>query len=564
MKFIFTLLIIFVTVSILQAQKVWQNQIDGKRPSQIAVDNSGNVIVAGTIDYGVSSQSLTDMYVAKISATGDSLWVRSINGTIPNAQDDALCVGVDNTGNIFVGGYIQDSGDWWKLDYLLVKFDPAGNELWRRVYKGSDNHLDKIQSLIVDQTGDVYVSGFSTETINGGTNQNVTTLKYAANGDSLWMHSWDSPISSTEYFKSMSLNSNNELIVAGQTVITSFPFTVNAPFILKYDTNGNVLFDSLYTTDGLDNELLDAEIDAMGNIYLLTIHVQTFMDGKIELTKYNPNGQQVIQTHFMADSAWNFNNDFPAPLEVNDQGEITIGMYAQTVISWPWVSERMVARFDVTGALLWYDRQIATSFGDDPLLFVKHDGMGHTYTAKQKRIEVSPFVYVDNLVIDKYDNAGNIIWTIWDDTLHNGSGGSNTQVVDLIPDASGNIYVTYAVRQPQTGNKDYLRTIKYDTNIPVSTNEDMAKLPGEFELRQNYPNPFNPTTTIAYTLPENQYVTIRVYNLLGELQAELVNGQKKAGKHIINFNGSHLASGIYLYQLKTESFIQHRKMMLVK
>ena len=87
----------------------------------------------------------------------------------------------------------------------------------------------------------------------------------------------------------------------------------------------------------------------------------------------------------------------------------------------------------------------------------------------------------------------------------------------------------------------------------------------DFELiSQNYPNPFNPSTKIAYTIPETQFVTINIYNLLGEKIAVPVNEIKSQGRHILNFNGSKLASGIYLYQIETENFVKNQKMMLIK
>jgi len=78
-------------------------------------------------------------------------------------------------------------------------------------------------------------------------------------------------------------------------------------------------------------------------------------------------------------------------------------------------------------------------------------------------------------------------------------------------------------------------------------------MPREFALGQNYPNPFNPTTTIEYALPVRSYVTLAVYNMLGGMVSELVNWQVEAGYHEVRFDGSRLASGVYLYRLKVRS-----------
>jgi len=88
--------------------------------------------------------------------------------------------------------------------------------------------------------------------------------------------------------------------------------------------------------------------------------------------------------------------------------------------------------------------------------------------------------------------------------------------------------------------------------------------PDRYSLSQNYPNPFNPSTTIKFSLPENQLVKISVYNILGELFAELTNQEYEAGTYSIEFNGAGLASGIYFYRLQTQQFVETKKMILSK
>ena len=92
--------------------------------------------------------------------------------------------------------------------------------------------------------------------------------------------------------------------------------------------------------------------------------------------------------------------------------------------------------------------------------------------------------------------------------------------------------------------------------------EDMN--PDKFELFQNYPNPFNPTTSIEYTVPSNEYVNLKVYDILGNEVAQLVNEKKDAGNYKVNFDGDKLTSGLYIYKIKAGKFSQVRKMMLLK
>jgi len=100
----------------------------------------------------------------------------------------------------------------------------------------------------------------------------------------------------------------------------------------------------------------------------------------------------------------------------------------------------------------------------------------------------------------------------------------------------------------------------------ITNVEDRGNLyiPKEYKLEQNYPNPFNPTTTIKYSIPEESFVILKVYNLIGEEVATLVNAEQSTGNYEIEFNAVTLPSGIYFYRLQTENFVDTKKMMLMK
>jgi uncharacterized protein (TIGR02145 family) len=117
----------------------------------------------------------------------------------------------------------------------------------------------------------------------------------------------------------------------------------------------------------------------------------------------------------------------------------------------------------------------------------------------------------------------------------------------------------------QKGNGFSIRCM-LDPASPVSIEEARAEIPTELELLQNYPNPFNPTTQIRFALPESQQVTIRVYDVNGRMIAELVSNQTySAGNHQVSFDGTGLSTGIYIYNLTTNSgFTMSRKLVLVK
>ncbi len=99
---------------------------------------------------------------------------------------------------------------------------------------------------------------------------------------------------------------------------------------------------------------------------------------------------------------------------------------------------------------------------------------------------------------------------------------------------------------------------------PTTINESPEQQPSSFILSQNYPNPFNPTTTISYSIPTNNYVTLKVFNILGQEVALLVNENLAAGKYTVTFNAGNLTSGVYLYRVEAGSFRSVKKMLLIK
>jgi hypothetical protein len=98
----------------------------------------------------------------------------------------------------------------------------------------------------------------------------------------------------------------------------------------------------------------------------------------------------------------------------------------------------------------------------------------------------------------------------------------------------------------------------------VTNQEEISILPGDFVLNQNYPNPFNPTTTISFSIPSFGFTSLKVYNILGNEVATLVNEEKQPGIYEVKFDASDLPAGVYFYTLKTSGVTETKKMLLLR
>jgi len=139
----------------------------------------------------------------------------------------------------------------------------------------------------------------------------------------------------------------------------------------------------------------------------------------------------------------------------------------------------------------------------------------------------------------------------------------------IITNADGAVSV-YAVDVDGDGDMDVLSASRDDNKIAwyesdlVSSVAILNEIPIEFSLSQNYPNPFNPSTTINYSIPVISFVTIIVYDVLGNEIATLVNEEQPAGIYEVELDATSLPSGIYFYSIQAGSFVETKKMVLMK
>jgi hypothetical protein len=101
-------------------------------------------------------------------------------------------------------------------------------------------------------------------------------------------------------------------------------------------------------------------------------------------------------------------------------------------------------------------------------------------------------------------------------------------------------------------------------NVVTDVEKLAAEIPSDYILEQNYPNPFNPSTTIGFSIPEADFISLKVFNVLGEEVASILSEEKSAGNYEVTYDASILTSGIYFYTISGNNFIQTKKMLLLK
>ena len=146
--------------------------------------------------------------------------------------------------------------------------------------------------------------------------------------------------------------------------------------------------------------------------------------------------------------------------------------------------------------------------------------------------------------------------------LYTSDSGENWTIVNT-PDSTSVTRICFPDSTHGYGIGPYGTIIKYVYQEPTDITEAEHSI-SNYYLQQNYPNPFNQSTTIKYSIPEDGFVKLAVYNLLGEEVATIVNTTQKAGRYEVNFNASGLSSGVYVYRIEAANYIASKKFMLMK
>jgi len=452
----------------------------------------------------------------------DIIWERTFD---TGRSDGAFGVCTDVSGNVIVTG-ITHSGAT-KKNWLTIKYNSDGDTLWTRIFDLSSS--DWAYGATTDSMGNVIVTG---KIITDSTGDDFCTVKYNPDGNILWIRTFSNNDYTNEEAHSVAVDSKGNVIVAGFAFFTSSGYSYDYQTI-KYDPDGNIIW--VRTYDGGWNDIAEAvTVDDSDNVI-----VTGYSDHNINwdwcTVKYNPKGDTlwVRRYDFGID-------DWARGITVNNAGDVI-------------VSGALGHSQDRLGSIIKYSRN-----GE--------------FMWKKRFPNIGSFIDVDS------DDEGNILLAAWPheegfktakcnpdgDTLWTQT--SSGQLESVTTDKLGNVIVTGGKKRKEGEifYFDYL-TIKYsDATTGIEDESDFSTFSLKYILHQNYPNPFNAETRIEYELPAKSYMCLKIYDVMGRDVVILVDGVEDAGYKSVKFDGANLPSGIYFYQLRTPTFTDMKKLLILK
>ncbi len=328
--------------------ELWVARYDGPASggdgaSALAVDGSGSVYVAGT--------SEGDYATIKYGPDGTELWAARYDGpAIGTVRDRIVSLAADGSANTYVTGYSGGSGT--RDDYVTVKYDSNGSELWMARYDGPASKYDYPWAMAVDTSGNVYVTGYSESDV---TYSDYATIKYGPDGSEMWVARYRGPGLGYHYAKALAVDDWGNVYVTG---VSYGGYAANSDYAtIKYDTYGNEEWVARYSgpasgpTSGSDSGYAMA-VDTSGNVYVTGYSEGSTTDYDYATIKYDSDGHELWVARYDGPAS---GKDRPNMLEVDGSGNVyvtgrspgsgTDDDYA-TVRYGPDGSELWVARYD--------------------------------------------------------------------------------------------------------------------------------------------------------------------------------------------------------------------------
>ena len=404
------------------------------QPKAMTVDESGNIYVTGDI---IQSDGRTDLGTIKYHSNGNELWVADYNGPA-DSYYHGTGIAVDILGNVYVTGY----GNRASLpdDYITVKYDANGNELWAARYDGPDSDWDAARAMAIDNTGNVYVTG---ESGADSTGYDFVTIKYDPDGNEVWVARYNGPDNDWDAARAVAIDESGNVYVTGESVRseTDWDFAT-----IKYDADGNEVWVARYNgpDDGWDVAHAVA-VDAFGNVYVTgeSWGVSTLQD--YATIKYDPNGSEVWVARYNGPGN---SGDWARAMAINNSGNMYVtGESGGAGTEYDYLT----IKYDANGNEVWVARYNAANYEDEAEA-IAIDNWGNIYVTGNSW--AGGGTGPDYATI-KYDANGNEVWV----ARYDGPGNGGDWAYAIAIDPSGNVYVTGNSEGSDTSG-DYA-TIKY-------------------------------------------------------------------------------------------------------
>jgi hypothetical protein len=528
------ILLVCISISLAQVDTMWTSRYSGAAgyndtPCDVTVDNIGNVYATGFTSVGGPSVFTKDYATIKYNASGDSVWLNTYNG--PWSKDD-YPIGVELSANndVYICG--SSMGMDATFDYGLVKYNNDGLTQWIRHANGPWGDHDHPTAFLVDDSGDIYVTGFT----NGAlTYQDIMTIKYSSIGDTVWIRTYNHVADKNDVAGGIAVDIEGNLYIVGR----SWDYVTKDDCVtLKYDTLGNEIWIARYNgiSDSSDNAIACA-IDDSGFVYVTGTSWVPGSGHDIVTIKYDSGGD-TVWTRFYNGSA--NDNDYPAVIATDGLGNVYVAGYCkETNVDY------CTIKYDNSGNELWVAHYDGPGNGIDRARAMAIDDSGNVYVTGESFGAGTIYDYATV----KYNSNGSEVWI----ARYNGPANSTDKAYALAVDNNGYVYVTGESFGGPGAYMDYL-TIKYSQETGVE--EIIAKkcLPA-MSIR----NPiFLNESEIAFTLSEPDNLALQIYDIQGRLIKTLVNAYFEEGEYYIRWMGHdthkrEVPAGVYLVRLMTSS-----------
>ncbi|HXF48907.1 MAG TPA: SBBP repeat-containing protein [Verrucomicrobiae bacterium] len=371
----------------------------------------------------------------------DTAWVRRYNGPA-GKEEQAKGLVVDDSGNIYVTGFSFGLGNNSDLDFATIKYDRHGNEVWIRRHSSSINSgTDSPEALVLDKRGNVYVTGISYN--------DYFTIKYDSQGSQLWTARYNGPGNGEDWATDVCVDEEGFVYVTGLSVGAG---TDRDYATVKYDSNGNQLWVVRYDNpqhNGDHGHLI--AVDKNGNAYVSGHTNWTNLSGGVQWVtiKYDSMGNEL----WLRDTIrWQTSySNGPTDLKLDSQGNVYVcGGMEDSVTK----IDYTIIKYDGQGKLLWSARFNGPANDDDWAVAIDFDKEGNVLVTGFSR-----GIGTDgDITTFKYDSLGNELWV----QHFNGPGNGYDAGYGLRVDSAGNVYVAGTSVGNGT-NRDYI-LLKYDTN----------------------------------------------------------------------------------------------------